>query len=68
MQTFVEDKGFVKGLENVKKGSGSTKLKGELTVHFNCENTEKKSWYIQAVSSGRRKSKELGHVLWILNG
>ena len=41
MQTFVEDKGFVKGLENVKKGSGSTKLKGEPTVHFNCENTEK---------------------------
>ena len=33
---------MLKGLENGKKGSGSIKLKGELTVHFNCENTEKK--------------------------
>ena len=52
---------MLKGLENGKKGSGSIKLKGELTVHFNCENTEKKkSWYIQAVCSGRRKSKGTG--------
>lgn len=32
---------MLKGLENGKKGSGSIKLKGELTVHLNCENTEK---------------------------
>ena len=33
---------MLKGLENGKKGSGIIKLKGELTVHFNYENTEKK--------------------------
>ena len=55
---------MLKGLENGKKGSGSIKLKGELTVHFNCENTEKKNPGIYKQSVPEEGSqKELGHVL-----
>lgn len=59
---------MLKGLENGQKGSGSIKLKGELTVYFSCENTEKNAGIYKQSLLGEESQKELGHVLWILNG